>query len=42
MRFWHNWSIGQIAQRSGITYSAAAVRLFRILRKLREKLGPNL
>ena len=28
MRFWHNWSIGQIAQRSGITYSAAAVRQF--------------
>jgi RNA polymerase sigma-70 factor (ECF subfamily) len=42
MRFWRGFSIGQIAEKSGTTYSASAVRLFRILRKLREKLGPNI
>jgi RNA polymerase sigma factor (sigma-70 family) len=42
MRFWRGFSIGQIVEKSGTTYSASAVRLFRILRKLREKLGPNI
>ena len=39
MRFWRNLTIGQIAEASGTTYSATAVRLFRILHRLREKLS---
>lgn len=35
MRFWRNMSIAQIAQETGLTYSAAAVRLFRILHRMR-------
>src|SRR5258706_14382499 len=42
MRFWRGLTIGQIASLSHTTYSATAVRLFRILRKLRETIGPNL
>ena len=42
MRFWESLSIAEIATKLGITYSAAAVRLFRILRKLRERLGTPL
>jgi len=42
MRFWRGWSIGRIAEYLGTSYSAAAVRLFRILHKLRDRLGPNL
>jgi RNA polymerase sigma factor (sigma-70 family) len=38
LRFWRGTSITQIAEILGVTYSAAAVRLFRTLRKLREGL----
>jgi len=38
MRFWRGLSIALIAEASDATYSATAVRLFRILRKLRERL----
>jgi RNA polymerase sigma factor (sigma-70 family) len=37
MRFWRNMEIGQIANGMGISYSAAAVRLFRILHRLRDE-----
>jgi RNA polymerase sigma factor (sigma-70 family) len=42
LRFWRDLSISEIAERTGLNYSAAAVRLFRILKSLREKLGPNM
>ena len=42
LRFWQGLSIAQIAETLGTTYSATAVRLFRILRKLREKIGSDL
>ncbi|MGC2695540.1 MAG: sigma-70 family RNA polymerase sigma factor [Candidatus Angelobacter sp.] len=35
MRFWRNMSIQQIARETGLTYSAAAVRLFRIVHRMR-------
>jgi RNA polymerase sigma factor (sigma-70 family) len=35
MRFWRNMSIEQIARETGLTYSATAVRLFRILHRMR-------
>jgi len=38
MRFWRNMSIADIARETGVTYSATAVRLFRILYKLRVQL----
>jgi RNA polymerase sigma factor (sigma-70 family) len=38
LRFWKSMSIQQIATKLGISYSAAAVRLFRALRRLREGL----
>jgi RNA polymerase sigma factor (sigma-70 family) len=38
MRFWRSLSIAQIAEASNSTYSATAVRLFRLLHKLRELL----
>lgn len=38
MRFWAGMTIGEIASRLGIRYSAAAVRIFRILRRLKQKL----
>jgi RNA polymerase sigma factor (sigma-70 family) len=38
MRFWGDLGIAEIAEQSGLSYSAAAVRLFRILHKLREKI----
>lgn len=41
MRFWQELSIGQIAEKTGLKYSTVAVRLFRVLKHLREKLGPN-
>jgi DNA-directed RNA polymerase specialized sigma24 family protein len=37
MRFWRNMEIGQIAKTLELSYSATAVRLFRILRRLREE-----
>ncbi|HEY3130682.1 MAG TPA: sigma-70 family RNA polymerase sigma factor [Acidobacteriota bacterium] len=39
MRFWRNMSIRGIADELGISYSAAAVRLFRVLRRMRETMG---
>lgn len=39
LRFWRGLSIAEIAGISDATYSATAVRLFRILRKLRQGLG---
>jgi len=39
MRFWQELSIAQIAQKTGLKYSTVAVRLFRVLKNLREKLG---
>jgi RNA polymerase sigma factor (sigma-70 family) len=41
MRFWQELSIAQIAERTGLKYSTVAVRLFRVLKNLREKLGPT-
>jgi RNA polymerase sigma-70 factor (ECF subfamily) len=44
MRFSDDLSMPEIAQRLGVSYSAAAVRLFRLVRKLREELrdpGPS-
>ena len=38
MRFWRSMSIADIAKEQGATYSATAVRLFRILYKLRVQL----
>ena len=38
MRFWRGLSIAQIAEASNAMYSATAVRLFRILHKLRVRL----
>ena len=35
MRFWKNMSIAEIARATGLTYSAAAVRLFRLLHRMR-------
>lgn len=39
LRFWRGWSIREIAEKNGMSYTATAVRLFRILRTLRDKLG---
>lgn len=39
MRFWERLTIEQMAKRQGISYSATAVRLFRLLHRLRERLG---
>lgn len=36
LRFWKNMGIKEISQKLGISYSATAVRLFRILSRLRE------
>lgn len=38
LRFWEDRSIKLIANHLGVTYSAASVRLFRLLRKLRHRL----
>lgn len=38
LRFWEDKSVQEIAEQLGLTYSAAAVRLFRLLRRLRERL----
>jgi RNA polymerase sigma-70 factor, ECF subfamily len=35
LRFWKNMSIREIAEETGLTYSATAVRLFRILHRMR-------
>jgi RNA polymerase sigma factor (sigma-70 family) len=39
MRFWKNMSVAEISDLIGVSYSAAAVRLFRTLRRLREAMG---
>ena len=38
MRFWQGMNIAEIAAQTGATYSATAVRMFRILKRLREEL----
>lgn len=38
LRFWENLSFGEIAQRMGMPYSTVAVRMFRLLRRLRSQL----
>jgi len=38
MRFWQGMTIAEIAAEAGTSYSATAVRMFRILNKLREEL----
>jgi RNA polymerase sigma factor (sigma-70 family) len=38
LRFWQERSISGIARTLGISYSAAAVRIFRLLNKLREEM----
>jgi RNA polymerase sigma factor (sigma-70 family) len=38
MRFWQGMNIAEIAAQTGATYSATAVRMFRILKRLREGL----
>lgn len=38
MRFWEGRSIEEIARELGLRYSTASVRLFRLLRKLRERM----
>lgn len=37
LRFWENLSIGQIAERLEMPYSTVAVRMFRLLRRLRSR-----
>ena len=39
MRFWKNLSVKEISERLGISYSATAVRLFRLLSRLRDAMG---
>lgn len=39
LRFWRDLSIAQIAEQQGVTYSTMAVRLFRLLRKLRSEIA---
>jgi RNA polymerase sigma factor (sigma-70 family) len=36
LRFWRKMGIQEIADRSGLSYTAAAVRLFRIMRKMKD------
>ncbi len=36
LRFWKKLGIQEIADRTGLSYTAAAVRLFRIMRKMRD------
>ncbi len=39
MRFWKNMSVGQASDLIGASYSATAVRLFRIFSRLRDAMG---
>jgi RNA polymerase sigma-70 factor, ECF subfamily len=39
MRFWRNLTIAEIAEDKGLSYSTVAVRLFRILHRLRDQLS---
>ena len=39
MRFWRNMTIAEIANGTGMSYSTTAVRLFRILHRLRDQLN---
>lgn len=38
MRFWRDMSIGEIADETATSYSATAVKLFRILHRLRDRM----
>ena len=40
MRFWKGLSVRQISEKTGLSYSATAVRFFRILQRLRTRMGP--
>jgi len=42
MRFWRNMSIAEIAKENSMSYSGTAVRLFRLLHRLRERLNRRL
>jgi RNA polymerase sigma-70 factor (ECF subfamily) len=39
LRFWEGYSIQDLAERLQVPYSTASVRLFRLLRKLRDQFG---
>lgn len=39
LRFWEDLSIAEIARRFGMPYSTIAVRMFRLLRRLRDRLA---
>jgi RNA polymerase sigma-70 factor (ECF subfamily) len=41
LRFWEDLSIADIAGRLGMPYSTIAVRLFRLLRRLRSQMGAD-
>lgn len=41
LRFWEDLSIADIARRLGMPYSTVAVRLFRLLRRLRSHMGAD-
>ncbi len=41
LRFWDELSIADIARRFGTPYSTVAVRMFRLLRRLRAELNPG-
>lgn len=41
LRFWEELSIAEIAERFGMPYSTVAVRMFRLLRRLRAQLNQN-
>jgi len=38
MRFWDGMTIREMAEKTGTSYSATAVKLFRVLRRLRDRL----
>jgi RNA polymerase sigma factor (sigma-70 family) len=40
LRFWKNMSVAQISNVIGVSYSATAVRLFRVLSRLRGAMAP--
>ena len=41
LRFWEGVSMAEIARRLDLPYSTVAVRMFRLLRRLRERLEPT-
>ena len=42
LRFWNNLSMGQIAEKLGLPYSTVAVRMFRLLKRLRDSVSHEL